>query len=107
MNNLDIKELFKNEIDNLKKQYPDKDVENEVENAFYIYLGLKQEFEKETFNSYEKNWIKRCASELLERDADTRNVASYAENGYSVSYFESFISLDLRREIFPKVGTIK
>ena len=104
---MNIKELFESEIESLKNKYPDKDVEDEIENAVYIFLGLKQDFEKETFSSYEKNWIKRCAVELIERDADTRNVASYAENGYSVSYFESFISLDLRREIFPKVGTIK
>lgn len=105
---MEVKEIFANEIAFLEKKYPDKkDVDNTIEDAVNIYLGLRQDFNQETFSDYEKNWIRRCAVELLERDVDTRNLASYSENGYSVSYFESFISLDLRREVFPKVGVLK
>lgn len=104
---MEISTIFSKEIEKLKKLYPDKDIKDEITNAVYIFQGLKQNFEINSFTEYEKNWIKRCANELLERDIETRNISSYAENGYSVSYFESFISLDLRREIFPKVGTIK
>lgn len=100
---------FNIETQKLKLIFPDKDIKEikfEVENAVNIYRGLRQDFELKTFNSYEKNWIVRCASELLERDLETYNLQSYSENGYSFSYYESLISLDLKREVFPKVGKL-
>lgn len=105
---MEIKELFKREIELLEKRFPEKKdiIEDEIENSVNIYRGLKQDFEISSFNEYEKNWIKRCAMELIERGTDTHNIQSYSENGYSLSYYESLISLELRREVFPKVKTI-
>lgn len=105
---MEIKELFKKEIELLETRFPEKTdvIEDEIENAINIYRGLKQDFEISYFNEYEKNWIKRCAMELIERGIDTHNIQSYSENGYSLSYYESLISLELRREVFPKVKTL-
>lgn len=105
---MEIKELFKREIELLEKRFPEKKdiIEDEIENSVNIYRGLKQDFEISSFNEYERNWIKRCAMELIERGTDTHNIQSYNENGYSLSYYESLISLELRREVFPKVKTI-
>ena len=105
---MEIKELFKREIELLEKRFPEKKdiIEDEIENSVNIYRVLKQDFEISSFNEYERNWIKRCAMELIERGTDTHNIQSYSENGYSLSYYESLISLELRREVFPKVKTI-
>lgn len=106
---MEIGVYFVDEIAKLIKKFPNKntnDIELEIENAMNLYRGLRQDFTTEIFNSYEKNWIMRCASELLERDLNTHNLQSYSENGYSYSYYESLISLELKREVFPKVGKL-
>lgn len=107
---MDIEEMFTLEIRLLTKKFPKKteeEIKEEIENAVNIFRSLKQDPTILTFNDYEKNWIKRCAEELLQRDLKYRNLQSYSENGYSLSFFENLISLDLKREIFPKVGTLK
>ena len=99
-----LKEIFKNVIESLKKKYPKKeiDIEFELENAINIYRGLKQDNSISIFNDYEKNWIRRCTVELLERK-NRVNIESYSEIGFSFSYFSDLISDSLKREIFPKV----
>ena len=101
---------FINEIKLLKEKFTNKteiEILEELENAINIFRSLKCDATIETFNSYEKNWIKRCAIELLSFDLEKRNLASYSENGFSESYRDSLISNDLRREIFPKARGIK
>ncbi|MEG0366520.1 MAG: hypothetical protein RR585_06775 [Coprobacillus sp.] len=101
---MNIEELFKKEIEYLERKFPkkEKDVLDEIENSINIYRSLRQDTTISIFDDYEKNWIKRCAIELLTRDIDKRNINSYSENGFSESYFTDVISKSLMNEIFPK-----
>lgn len=98
-----IEEIFEEEITALTKKYPNEEIEDKLEDAMNIFRGLKQDFEIKEFDEYEKNWIKRCAIELIERGTEKLNLSSYSENGFQESYFTDLISDSLKREIFPKL----
>lgn len=100
-----LSEKFANEIADLKSKYPGEKASERIEDSINIFRGLRQDFTINDFNDYEKNWIKRCAVELIERGSDRVNISSYSENGYSETYFTDLISNSLRREIFPKLKT--
>lgn len=100
---MEIDKIFSNEIDILSKKYPKGEVLEKLEDAINIFRGLRQDLTISTFEEYEKNWIKRCVIELIERGSEKLNLSSYSENGYSESYFTDLISDSLKREIFPKL----
>lgn len=106
---MDIEIVFEKEIKILKRKNPninEQDIVDELENSINIFRSLKQDFYIKSFTDYEKNWIKRCASELLARPIEERNLQSYSENGYSYSYYQTIISSDLKKEIFPNARGI-
>jgi len=99
---MEIDTIFSNEITTLKNKYPNEDINDKLKDAINIFRGLKQDLTISKFDDYEKNWIKRCAVELIER-GEKLNLSSYSENGYSESYFTDLISDSLKREVFPKL----
>lgn len=108
---MDIQKLFAQEIDAIVDFFNDEEINDDlvsaiIENSVYIYLGLRQVEEQSTFSSYERNWIKRCAIELLSKGVEHYGVSSYSENGYSVSYYSDLISQSLKNEVFPKLKVI-
>lgn len=60
----------------------------------------------DTKNKRLANWQVRCAIELY-RKIGTTNVASYSENGLSVTFLTGLISTELLNELVPKVGVPK
>lgn len=100
---MEIDVIFSSEITLLKAKYPNEEIKDKIEDAVNIFRGLKQDMTLSSFDEYEKNWIKRCAIELIERGTEKLNLSSYSENGYSESYFTDLISDSLKREIFPKL----
>lgn len=101
---MNIEEMFCEEIKAIKVRLPDKSkkvIVDDIENSINIYRSLRRDMSLETFSDYEKNWIKRCAVELLERGVERINLSSYSENGYQESYFSDLISDSLRYEILP------
>lgn len=107
---MEITKDFENEIKTLKDKFVNKtegEILEELENSINIFRSLKCDENIETFNSFEKNWIKRCTIELLSSSIDKRNLKSYSENGFSETYQDGLISIDLKREIFPKARAIK
>ena len=104
--------IFSSIIDALIERYPDvseETVEQIVEDSAFTYLTLRNvphgEVDDYEFNSLEKSWVKKCATEILER-GDFYGVQAYAENGYSVSYFADTISSFLKRQVFPRINTL-
>lgn len=95
---------FSKEIDVLKKMNPQKEelVENAIEDAVVIFRHLINDETQDTFNDNERNWIKRCANELL-INSSYSGVAKYSENGFSFEKYSSELSPLLLREIVPKV----
>lgn len=99
---MEINTIFSNEIATLKEKYPNnEDISDKLEDAINIFRGLRQDLTISKFEDYEKNWIKRCTIELIERGSEKLNLSSYNENGFSESYFTDLISDSLKREIFP------
>jgi len=86
----------------IKAFFTDEDINDKLKDAINIFRGLKQDLTISKFDDYEKNWIKRCAVELIER-GEKLNLSSYSENGYSESYFTDLISDSLKREVFQKL----
>lgn len=107
---MNVETDFGNEINSLKIKFPNKkadEISDELENVINIFRGLKCDENIVTFNDFEKNWIKRCAIELLSIEQDKRNLKSYSENGFSESYKDDVVSVELKREIFPTARGIK
>ena len=106
---MEIKDEFRKEIEILKRKFSKKeeiDFIDSIEDSIYIYCFLKGEDKKILFKEYEKNWIKRCAIELLSRDGKV-NIQSYSENGFSLSYFTGIISEELKNEIIPYAKSLR
>lgn len=105
---MEVKELFKKEIIFLEKKLPKKKdfIESAIEDAIVIYRNRRRSLEQEVFSDNEKNWIKRCAEELLITEK-YKGISRYSENGFSVETYETVISPNLLNEIVPKVGIPK
>lgn len=112
MTNNDFKVEFKDEIESLKVKFSedksDEDIEDAITDAIYLYLELRNidEIDLENFTNKEKNWIKRCAKELLDNE-EYANIQSYSENGYSITRFSDLLSPTLLNAVVPKVKPIQ
>lgn len=93
--------------ESLLKKYPNKSdfIDDAIEDATNIYRNLRRSIEQTEFNAVEKNWIKRCANELLANSSYV-GVSKYSENGFSIEKFSSEISPLLLKEVCPKVNPI-
>lgn len=104
--------VFADVISDLQERYSSTDestVQQIVEDSAYVYLFLRNvpdtRVDAFVFSKKEINWVKRCATEILER-GDFYGVQSYSENGYAVSYFADTISSTLKRQVFPLMNTL-
>lgn len=101
---MDIRYDFSDEISYLKSKYPEKDITlvmYSLEDAVTIYRNHRNTQGQTEFDDDERNWIRRCASQLLNLDG-YEGFSSYSENGYSFKQFERGLSPALLAEIFPK-----
>jgi len=111
MTNEELLEVFAEEVEYLKTKFSEDkkqdDILMAITDSIYIYLELRNidGMNLEDMTLKEKNWIKRCAKELLENEEYT-NIQSYSENGYSVTRFSDLISPTLLNAVVPKVKPI-
>ena len=102
---MELKTEFSNEVSYLQTKYPQKlqsVIDYSIEDAIAIYKNRRGTPEQTEFKDYEKNWIRRCASQLLNAEG-YEGFSSYTENGYSWERFEGELSPTLLAEVFPKV----
>ena len=71
-----------------------------------LYPFNNEEQSLDTKNKRLANWQARCAIELYKK-MGTTNVASYSENGLSVTFLTGLISTELLNELVPKAGVPK
>ena len=101
---MELKTAFANEVAYLKNKFPQKTeniIEASIEDAVYVYKNRRGTPEQTEFKKHEKNWIRRCAAQLINADG-YEGFSSYAENGYSWERFEGELSPSLLAEVFPK-----
>lgn len=96
-----------------RRKYPHinpMDVENIFQRAQKAYLDLTFPFQQ-TICCVPANrprawsWIYDCMEEITQREGAS-GVLSYSENGLSMTWDDSQISLGLRSRIVPKVGVM-
>lgn len=102
---MELESVFANEVSYLENKFPQKTekiILNSIEDAAYIYKNRRCTPDQTNFKEHEKNWIRRCAAQLLNAEG-YEGFSSYAENGYSWERFEGELSPTLLAEVFPKV----
>ena len=97
-------EGFEKEIKFLSEKFPNKSdsIEDVINDATTIYLNLRRNKTQSSFDEIEKNWIKRCAIELINNERYI-GVKNYSENGFAIQKFDTDLSPSLIREVVPKV----
>lgn len=109
---MDIKTEFAEILKRLETKFPNYenvDYIETIEFAISQFKRLSNDNSIVEFTADEKNWIKKCCYEMLDRVelGAIGGIKQYSENGYSFSLDGSSISQALMSEIVPKVGYAK